>query len=161
MSMRIGQEVQALLRQRNGPLTYAFLPKMWEFHPSPSQNRTRTSARATARRLPPSIDRRIGAWGILNSIGPRRGRSDQRVLVPLRSAMTGAFALITFASSPLLVVVRSVTRAAMPMPPTIVAPISATATILRWVIRSAVKRELLFMTLIPGEFSVFHFVAPA
>src|SRR6516162_2340367 len=74
--------------------------------------------------------------------------------------MTGAPALITFASSPLLVVVRSVTRAAMPMPATIVAQISATATTLRWVIRSAVKRELLFMTLIPGEFSFFHFVAP-
>jgi len=74
MSMRIGQEVQALLRQRNGPLTYALLPKMWEFHPSPSQNRTRTSARATARRLPPSIDSRIGAWGILNSM-PGKGRS--------------------------------------------------------------------------------------
>ena len=31
MSMRIGQEVQALLRQRNGPLTYAFLPKCGSF----------------------------------------------------------------------------------------------------------------------------------
>ena len=41
MSMRIGQEVQALLRQRNGPLTYAFLPKMWEFHrSSPGKGRS-------------------------------------------------------------------------------------------------------------------------
>src|SRR5262245_49927385 len=91
----------------------------------------------------------------MNKAGPRMHRSrpetfsirtDQRtVLLSVVAAVTGAVALTTVACSPLDVMVPSVTRAAMPMPATIVAQTSATTTILRWVIRSAVNIEELFI----------------
>jgi hypothetical protein len=63
-------------------------------------------------------------------------------VTPLVAAITGAPALIIFASVRLPAVVPSVTRAAIPMPATTVAQISDTATILRWVMRSAVTIDV-------------------
>src|SRR6516162_2115417 len=90
----------------------------------------------------------------------RQADGNQRIVISLLAAMTGALALITLASARLPAVVPSVARAAMPMPATTVAQISDTATIFRWVIRSAVKMEVLFMML-PQTFRVSQlFVAP-
>src|SRR5215813_11714077 len=74
---------------------------------------------------------------------------------PLADAVTGAAGLITVASSrPSDAANWSVTRAARPMPATIIAQTRATATTLRWVARSAVSSEKLFMTL-PQDHPVF------
>jgi len=90
----------------------------------------------------------------------READVNQRIVILLLAAMTRALALITLASARLPAVVPSVARAAMPMPATTVAQISDTATIFRWVIRSAVKMEVLFMML-PQTFRVSQlFVAP-
>src|SRR6516165_10389414 len=67
-------------------------------------------------------------------------------MISLLAAVTGVSALITFASSR-LPTVPSVARAATPMPATTLAQMSDTAMILRWVIRSALKMDVLFMTL--------------
>ena len=67
-------------------------------------------------------------------------------MISLLAAVTDVSALITFASSR-LPAVPSVARAATPMPATPLAQISDTATILRWVIRSALTMDVLFMTL--------------
>src|SRR5207302_3061418 len=65
----------------------------------------------------------------------------------LADAVTGVAGLITVASSrPSDAADWSVTRAANPTPATIIAQTSATATTLRWVARSAVSSEKLFMT---------------
>ena len=77
---------------------------------------------------------------------PQRAYLDQRIMISLLAAVTDVSALITFASSR-LPAVPSVARAATPMPATMLAQISDTATILRWVIRSALKMDVLFMTL--------------
>jgi hypothetical protein len=62
-------------------------------------------------------------------------------------AVTGLPARMTLASNRLFAAALSLTRAAMPMPATTVAQINDTTTILRWVVRSAVNIEVLFMTL--------------
>ena len=79
--------------------------------------------------------------------GGSLGGTDQRITIPPFDAVTGVPALITLPSSRLPEVGPSVMRAAMPMPATTVEQISAATTILRWVVRSAVKIEALFMTL--------------
>src|SRR6516165_154957 len=77
-------------------------------------------------------------------------RTGQRIARPVVEALMGAPGLITLASYRALAVIPSVTRAAMPIPATTVAQTSETTTILRWVMRSAVNMEVLFMTLLPG-----------
>src|SRR5689334_3828225 len=69
----------------------------------------------------------------------------------LADAVTGVAGLITVASSRPS---SALIRAARPAPATIIAQTSATATTLRWVARSAVSSEKLFMTL-PRDLPVF------
>src|SRR5262249_33465356 len=77
--------------------------------------------------------------------GVERKRTRQRiVLLSPAAAVIGLPALITVASMR-PVVAPSVRRAATPTPATSVAQMSDTTTIFRWVIRSAVKSEELFI----------------
>src|SRR5215471_12814715 len=71
----------------------------------------------------------------------------------LVEAVTGLPALITVASSRPSVA-PSATRAATPRPATSVAQTSATATTFRWVMRSAVNIEKLFITRSPQHLPV-------
>src|SRR5262249_7488541 len=71
----------------------------------------------------------------------------------LVEAGTGLPALITVAPHPPSVA-PSATRAATPRPATSVAQTSATATTFRWVMRSAVNIEKLFMTRSPQHLPV-------
>src|SRR5215470_1047593 len=85
-------------------------------------------------------------WGVEKT--KNRQRTVRSVLV---EAVIGAPALTTVASKRLPAVAEpSVTRAATPTPATSVAQTSETTTIFRWVMRSAVKSEELFMGPSPG-----------
>src|ERR1700722_18579686 len=75
------------------------------------------------------------------------GKRGYRIEGPPRpEALTGWPALITAVSMRPFEPVKSVTRAAIPTPATMVAQIRDTTTILRWVLRSAVSIEELFMS---------------
>src|SRR4029077_3725559 len=89
------------------------------------------------------------------SLGVENVSRQRMVRGSLTDAVTGAPGLITVASSrPSAAADWSVTRAARPTPATIIAQTSATATTLRWVARSAVSSEKLFMTS-PQDHPVF------
>ena len=74
--------------------------------------------------------------GVQAGFGARGQPSEERITIPPFDAVTGVPALITLPSSRLPEVGPSVMRATMPMPATTVEQISATTTILRWVVRS-------------------------
>src|SRR5262245_22536058 len=82
------------------------------------------------------------------STGVEKEEKGQRMVRPsLVAAVIGLLALTTVASTrPSVAGEVSATRAATPMPATRVAQTSATATTFRWVKRSALIIEKLFMT---------------